>query len=78
MVADLGAHGTFIFCIPLNGKVDNRFLMLVLQKTEGDKGTTSASFSHVSRDVPEIYGHSRPSLKKWGMSGSTQGPNTIN
>ncbi len=38
--------------------------MFMLQKAEGDKGTTSAPLSRVFRDVLEIYRHSRPGLRK--------------
>jgi hypothetical protein len=64
LVADLGAHGTFIFCIPLNCEMGDRFFVFVLQKAEGNKGTTSTPLSCIFRDVLEIYGHSRPGLKQ--------------
>ena len=63
LVADLGAHGTFIFCIPLNFEMGDRFLVFVLQKAEGDKGTTSTPLDRTFRDVLEMYGHPRPGLK---------------
>ena len=63
LVADLRAYGTFIFCIPLNCKMSNRFLVFVLQKAEGDKGAASTPLNRTFRDVLEIYGHSRPDLK---------------
>jgi hypothetical protein len=69
IMADLGAHGIFIFCVPLNDKMDNRFLVLVLQKAEHHKGTSSAPICDVSGDVLEIDGHSCPSLAQRGMSG---------
>ncbi len=63
LVADLGADGTFVFCIPLNCEMGNRFLVFVLQKAEGDEGTTSTPLNRTFRDVLEMYGHSRPGLK---------------
>ena len=78
LVADLGAHGTFILCIPLNCEMGNRFFVFVLQKAEGDKGTTGTPLSHTLRDVLEIYGHSRPDLKQFRNVSIHSGLNMIN
>jgi hypothetical protein len=61
-VADLGTHRIFIFGVPLNGKVNNRLLVFMLQKTEYDKWTSGTPLRHLSGDVLEIHGHSCPSL----------------
>jgi hypothetical protein len=68
-VADLGAHGIFIFRIPLNGQVNNRFLVFMLQKTECDKGTSGTPLSCLSGNVLEIQGNSCPSLTQRETSG---------
>jgi len=62
MVANLGAHRIFIFGVPLNGKVNNRLLVFMLQKTEYDKRTSDAPLGYLSGDVLEIHSHSCPSL----------------
>ena len=67
MVADLGAHRIFIFGVPLNGKVNNRLLVFMLQKTEYDKRTSDAPLRYLSGDVLEIHGNSCPSLAKRGI-----------
>jgi hypothetical protein len=61
-VADLGPDRIFIFGVPLDRKVNNRFLVFMLQKTEYDKRTSSAPRGCLSGDVLEIHGDSGPSL----------------
>jgi len=66
-MANLGTHRVFIFRVSLNSKVNNRFLVFVLQKAKGDEGTSGVPLGCVPGDVLEIYGHSSPGLTLWRM-----------